>query len=153
MSGSNPRCAVTTSDPDGVVAKDIVTLLKSNNAMYRMISFAPLHRKGLVDHSQALQLYCSEEGISCKAESSYGRIFAHFWRGSRLFIFWDNSFKSVFCAAILRMIGALVIYYYHEPGGIGQKLVKNDPFFYSLFAALAEFVQKICQLDPRSPNR
>lgn len=62
--------------------------------------------------------------------------------GTGLCVIWDNSLQSLLAALIARLLGVKTAYYYHEPGGIGQKLLKSDPVFYSLKAALGEWLFK-----------
>ncbi len=60
--------------------------------------------------------------------------------GTGICVVWDNSLRSLLIALIARALGIRIAYYYHEPGGFGQKIFKSDPLFYSLKATLGEWI-------------
>lgn len=110
------------------------------------------HKKlGLKDHALALEYY----GNMNDSEREYLLVknFFHlihiFFLSKRenkygLFLIWDNSIRSLLLGLISRALGFTLVYYYHEPGGLNQKLLKKDPLIYSFKAALGEWLfQKI----------
>ncbi|MDA9143659.1 hypothetical protein N9N99_03685 [Gammaproteobacteria bacterium] len=58
-------------------------------------------------------------------------------------IFWDNSLYSLNAMLVCAFFRVKILYYLHEPGGIGQKLYKGDPFIYSIKASIAEWLMKL----------
>lgn len=118
--------------------------------MYPLIFIASIchpRKLGLIDLAEALQHY----GQTHDQQRDYVILknlshLMHLVRklrslqGTGLCVVWDNSLRSLLIALVARMFGIKTAYYYHEPGGFGQKIFKSDPFFYSLKATLGEWV-------------
>jgi hypothetical protein len=104
-----------------------------------VLSLCHPRKPGLLDHAETIVRY----GRMFDTEAHYERI-SHFrdlkkLRGDRVVVvIWDNSPASLALAWACKMRGAKIVYYLHEPGGLGQKLVKDDPLVYSFLAAYAE---------------
>lgn len=115
--------------------------------MIESLVFSVVHPKkfGLYDIARALslfgntidasRLYTEISGLGemlkvCLARSRVNR--------SRHFVFWDNSVFSMVMMLIARASNGSTYYYLHEPGGLGQKLVKGDGLLYSILASIAE---------------
>lgn len=103
------------------------------------------NKHGLVDFCDALAHYGNtlDSNKVYDTASSISKIFSACINAkkskSRIsFVFVDNSLFSFFSLCICKLFKANTFYYLHEPGGIGQKLYKGDPFIYSLFASFAE---------------
>jgi len=109
---------------------------------------------GLVDHAEALVHY----GQRLDPQRTYvlaqglDEVFAVARRIRRtgnkaVCVVWDNSLATFASAVLAKQLGLTFVYYYHEPGGIGQKLFKADPLLYSLKSSLGEWL--MCQLADR----
>lgn len=98
-------------------------------------------RLGLVDHARALQIYCEKSGNAGKVAHSFLDLLR--LKNNDIMIVWDNSIRTILLALTYRLFySGRILYYYHEPGGIGQKLMKNDPFLYAILATCAENLNK-----------
>jgi hypothetical protein len=109
--------------------------------------FSVCHRKklGLIDLSEALLAYGRQFDPDAHYASVYswsdlGKIFSRPKPGTSIAIIWNNSSFSLAAALVCKLCGVKVVYYLHEPGGLGQKLIKADPFLYSLAASFGEGV-------------
>jgi len=109
--------------------------------------FSVVHPKkyGLLDICEALSFYGNQSDsaraystITSRVKLAELLVRGKSKKGSIGLVFWDNSFFSLFCLCLGKLFGAQTFYYLHEPGGIGQKLVKGDRFIYSIGASLAE---------------
>lgn len=101
--------------------------------------------RGLLDHSAALVSYGQQYDANRSYLAVHGvreslRAAARTRRHRRacLWVLWDNSLLTLLIGVGARVLGGHVVYMLHEPGGVGQKLTKGDPFVYSCLAALAE---------------
>lgn len=116
--------------------------------MMKILSvFSVVHPKkyGLLDICEALTYYGNQSDsrrtyttLTSVADLAMVCIRSRSQKGSIGLVFWDNSFFSLISLFIGKLFGARTFYYLHEPGGIGQKLIKGDPFLYSVRASLAE---------------
>lgn len=95
-------------------------------------------KPGLLDHARAVVRYgrLYDPAATYRLMTGLGDV-RSLHRGA-VVVVWDNSPKSLALAWICRFRGATIVYYLHEPGGLGQKLVKDDPLVYSFMAAYAE---------------
>lgn len=57
-------------------------------------------------------------------------------------IVFDNSISSILAGLYFAFKGFKIIYMYHEPGGFIQKRMFMSPFLYSIFAVIAEEINK-----------
>ncbi len=116
------------------------------NSIHFVASICHPKKLGLIDLAKALQYY----GQTYDRQRTYVLLhnitdLKNLLRGARnsggigLCIVWDNSLRSLLFALIARLLGVVTAYYYHEPGGFGQKIFKSDPFFYSLMATFGEW--------------
>lgn len=114
-----------------------------------VVVISVVHRRkyGLQDHANALTEYGLKSGGEYIVCTRFFALVHALLETSRLkkrpnCIFWDNSFWSYLSLLFSKLVGAQTFYYLHEPGGIGQKLFKGDPFVYSLMASFAEWLMK-----------
>lgn len=121
--------------------------MPSNSRQEVIISFCQKRKKGLLDHADALKYFGNKldsERIYLVSKDVFVFsfvLFKHKSLNSKLYVLtWDNSIQSLFVSILARIFGGVNIYYYHEPGGFGQKIFKSDGFFYSLFASFAEYI-------------
>jgi hypothetical protein len=107
--------------------------------------YAICHPKklGLRDHADALIHY----GRTFDPEAMYHALYSfsdlsklNNRKASSIAVIWDNSLFSLAAAVVCRLRGTKVLYYLHEPGGLGQKLAKDDPLFYAFGNALGELL-------------
>jgi hypothetical protein len=104
-----------------------------------VLSLCHPRKPGLLDHAQTIVRYgrMFDPDARYKLVSRFGDLTK--WRGGgTVVVIWDNSPASLALAWVLKLRGAKIVYYLHEPGGLGQKLVKDDPLVYSFLAAYAE---------------
>lgn len=122
-------------------------MFKSRNC--EVISYVHPKKFGLLDHANAL----TEFGNSIDSDRKYStetniikfakKLISNRGKGvNSICIFWDNSLYAYIAMLICFFLGAQRLYYLHEPGGIGQKLNKGDPFIYSLKASFGEWLIK-----------
>lgn len=106
--------------------------------------FALCHprKPGLLDHARAIVRYgrLLDPGTDYALLSRFADL-GKLKRGD-VVVIWDNSPASLALAWACKFRGARIVYYLHEPGGLGQKLVKDDPLVYSFLAATAELAFK-----------
>ena len=110
-----------------------------------VISVVHPKKYGLLDICEALSFYGNQSDsaraystITSRAKLAKLLVQRKSKKGSIGIVFWDNSFFSLFCLCLGKLFGARTFYYLHEPGGIGQKLIKGDRFIYAICASLAE---------------
>jgi hypothetical protein len=115
-----------------------------------VISFCHRTKLGLRDHSLALVKYGTlrdKKRVYRESGSlfySFINILKHRLRGqSVICVIWDNSWTSLALSILAQLSRCHVVYYYHEPGGLGQKLFKGDPAIYAVAASLAESAFKM----------
>lgn len=106
--------------------------------MRAVFSLCHPRKPGLLDHARAIVRYGRLYDTPARYDlishlSDIGKI-----TRDATVVTWDNSPASLALAWACKIRGARIVYYLHEPGGLGQKLVKDDPLFYSFLAAFAE---------------
>lgn len=121
--------------------------MSSNN--HHVISFVHPTKLGLLDHAEALTEYGTllDEKRSYHTHTSIFNLAVNLIQMRRngsqcICVFWDNSINTLIAMLLCSLFRVPKLYYLHEPGGIGQKLSKGDPFIYSLKAAFAESLFK-----------
>lgn len=120
----------------------------SNNSN-SIISFIHPKKFGLIDIANALTEYgCVNDKTRVYSSISnlkvlIKKLIANKNRKKTICIFWDNSFYSLNAMLVCIFFRVKILYYLHEPGGIGQKLYKGDPFIYSIKASFAEWLMKL----------
>jgi hypothetical protein len=107
-------------------------------------------KQGLIDHAEALQYYGTGNDEKNKYYGDLNlRLICRIrleglLRGNKvILVVWDNSFQTLLNTIISRIIGARIYYYYHEPGGVKEKLYKTGSLSYSFSVSIVESLFKL----------
>jgi len=113
-----------------------------------IISFTHPNKLGLIDIANALTDYGgtydkSRKYLSISNLFDLLKALIRNRNNKTICVIWDNSLYSLNAMLICCIYRVKILYYLHEPGGIGQKLYKGDPFIYSIKASLGEWLMKL----------